>query len=127
MELIKIISVEKLKKFCNPFNGCCWKDLEYPLSKTEIKKQLLWNTIHPDDAYNKNSRQDHIERIAWFVINSWTKPIDIDVGVPSLGCYPKWLIQDGNHRFAAAIIRGDKTIEATMSGSINLIKEMFGE
>lgn len=129
MELIKIISVEKLENFCNPFDGCCWKELERPITKKEIQKQVLLNeTIHPLNLpINSYYRENHIKRIAWFVINGWTEPIDIDVGVPSLGCYVKWLIQDGNHRFAAAIMRNDKTIAATMSGSIDLMKEMFGE
>jgi len=71
-------------------------------------------------------RRYHIERVAYFVVHGWSDPIDLDVGVPSLGCHIVWVIQDGNHRFYAAVIRGSKSILATLSGDLNHAQEVLG-
>lgn len=68
----------------------------------------------------------HAGRIAYFVVHGWADTIGIDVGVPSLGCHIAWPVQDGNHRLAAAIYRGDETILADIDGSVNYAAELFG-
>ncbi len=72
------------------------------------------------------SREDHIARIAYLSLHGWNTPLDIDVGVPSLGCHVAWPILDGNHRLAAAIVRGDLTIAASVGGDMDLAQELFG-
>ncbi|AXH60405.1 hypothetical protein PLA107_032955 (plasmid) [Pseudomonas amygdali pv. lachrymans str. M301315] len=57
--------------------------------------------------------------------NRATDPIGIDVGVPSVTVIA-WPILDGNHRVAAAIFRGDLTINAEISGCLDHICELFG-
>lgn len=47
-------------------------------------------------------RKDHASRIAYFVRNGWTDPIQIDVGIPDTQFSSDWIIEDGNHRLAAA-------------------------
>lgn len=85
------------------------------------------STQHPKTIARADwSRKQHISRIAYLVLHGWTAPIDIDVGVPSLGCYVAWPILDGNHRLAAAIVRGDLTIEASVSGAMDLAQQLFG-
>ena len=37
------------------------------------------------------------------------------------------MVQDGNHRLAAAIYRGDREIAATFSGDLEDIREAFGD
>lgn len=68
----------------------------------------------------------HAGRIAYFVEHGWKDAIGIDVGVPSLGCHVRWPVQDGNHRLAAAIYRGDKTILADVDGSVDYAAELLG-
>ncbi len=50
----------------------------------------------------------------------------IDVGVPALNCYVRWPLTDGNHRLAAAVIRGDIHIEASVAGDIDYAATLFG-
>jgi hypothetical protein len=48
------------------------------------------------------------------------------VGIPHLGYYgPAWPITDGNHRFYAAILRGDETILACVSGCVETANELL--
>ncbi len=68
-----------------------------------------------------SARLGHIETIASFAAGGWGDPIELDVGVPSLGFNPAWVICDGNHRFAAAIVLGHDTIAAHASGSVDEI------
>lgn len=48
----------------------------------------------------------------------------MDVGIPDLNAYVSYMVQDGNHRLAGAIIRGDKTINVNISGSESYAKEL---
>ena len=64
----------------------------------------------------------HAERIAYLVLHQDTAPIQIDVGIPSLGYYPTHLITDGNHRLGAAFYRGDETIMVEFCGELEVIE-----
>jgi len=67
------------------------------------------------DSYEYN-----IERIAYFLQSDWSsaaadrEPVTVDIGL--LGYTPPYLIVDGNHRVAAAKIRGDETIAVEIIG-----------
>jgi hypothetical protein len=67
----------------------------------------------------------HARRIAYLMKNGWEDSIDLDVGIPSLGYYPYPLI-DGHHRLCAAIMLGDTTIKAQVSGALDYAFELFG-
>lgn len=116
------VMVTKLQEKCDPIVNNCW-DLDPPITKSEIENDVYHGALSSPDIHPKPTiRSEHISLIAWFVVHGWIDPIQIDVGVPSLGCYPKWPLEDGNHRFAAAIIRGDTTIDAHMSGEVDLCR-----
>jgi hypothetical protein len=66
----------------------------------------------------------HAARVAYLVLNKDKKPIDIDVGAPSFGYYG-CALTDGNHRLGAAMIRGDKTINATVAGELAYYRHLF--
>lgn len=73
----------------------------------------------------------HIARVAWFVQNpnrilSTDETAEIDVGISSLGYIPKWIVLDGNHRYAAALALGWPTMPFTISGCLDDAEEMFG-
>lgn len=72
-----------------------------------------------------DNRESNIARIAYFYEFGWNDPIHIDVGIPSLDYY-EIKIDDGNHRLYAAILRGDKTILADISGELDYAEELFG-
>lgn len=130
------ISVKKLYNQCNPF--AAWMEIDLEIKKEEVFECLnqgleeIAITPLALDAYFDTgksldpieARQKHIKKIAYFVKHGFDKPISIDVGVPSMGCYTDHLIEDGNHRFAAAIIRGDKTVKATIIGEGEYAQEI---
>ncbi len=78
------------------------------------------------DVLHPASRKRHIARVAYLVKNPPNDPIEIDVGVPSLGCLPSWIIADGNHRLAAAFYRKDLAIRTSISGEVNYAAELLG-
>lgn len=46
--------------------------------------------------------------------------------VPSLCYHLPWMVTDGNHRLAAAIFRGDLSIEASVAGELVYARRHFG-
>ena len=123
------ISLKKLNKW-SAFKLIIWPGLMVPITKVEVKQAIANKALRVESYIDLSPscppfREQHIQRIAFLVINKDNKPIEIDVGVPSLGCRPRHIICDGNHRLAAAFYRRDKYIEANVSGSVDLIKEMF--
>jgi hypothetical protein len=89
---------------------------------TEKEVRALIGIRHLLDPNKEaTTRLDHMRRIAWFVVNGWRDPIEIDFGVPCFGYEPTWPIIDGNHRLAAAILREDHSIVASCSGQVDVI------
>lgn len=80
-----------------------------PISKMPDYNQELF------DSYDYN-----VARIAHFVKDGWRaseydyEPITVDIGLQ--GYMPNHIIVDGNHRVAAAKIRGDETIAVEIVG-----------
>ena len=129
------VPVKTLMKYCNPFG--CWPELTKPITKKEVheclrrgEEELVTTPLalelsffdEPLDA--ELLRQNHIKKIAYFAKNTPTKSIQIDVGIPSLGCFVGYFIEDGNHRFAGSIVVGRDTIQCCISGSTDHIKEL---
>lgn len=61
-------------------------------------------------------RQFHVRRIAYLVVHGWLNPVKIEVWDDMAD--PGWELDDGNHRHAAAIMRGDETILADIRGDL---------
>lgn len=121
------IRIAALRKLCDPFVGSCWRGLDRPLTVDEIRgtpqrPPIGDNEIRP--GKNRAARKQHAGRIHWFWINGWTDPISIDVGIPGM-CYVAWPILDGNHRFAAAILRGDPYIMTDCSGATSILDTLL--
>lgn len=130
LELANII------KYANPFDGC-WIELDYPITKKEVlecvknkQEELTQTPIWTEIAFNhvkltkEAIRLNHIKKIAYFVVNDIQDPISLEVGVPELNVYIDYIVDDGNHRLAAAIIKNQKIIKATLSGSTSHAKEL---
>lgn len=128
-DLVLQVSVGRLQELCDPAKGDPWG---FQITPGEVAQAVEegrfratpWKSF--PNQFTKEERQYHIERVAYFVVNGWTDPIDLDVGVPSLGCYISWMILDGNHRFYAAVIRNDLAIHSTLSGDLNYAQEILG-
>jgi hypothetical protein len=132
--LIVDATISALRRLCDPYESTCW-DIEYPVTLDEVLGAVATHDLEPPSADNFHAgflqcdRDSHIRRIAWLVVHGWKDPIEVDVGIPELGCHVRWSVSDGNHRFAAAIARGDRTISASIGGSISYARGigLFGE
>lgn len=130
------IDIKKLKEYANPF--ACWQELESPITHKEVlqclfnnQEELTKTPLYYEGVFGKEeritaeeARKRHIQKIAFFVKNNSEDPITLDVGVPELGSYTSYIVEDGNHRFAAAILRGDIEIKAKIMGSVEHAKEL---
>ena len=115
-------SVKKLAEKNDPFGVCVWEGIESPITRKEVENAISEGRLLSDVYLCMPWRRErHAERIAWFVVNGFKDPIEVDVGVPELNCHPGWVIFDGNHRFAAAVFRNDEGIDVLPSGSVTEI------
>lgn len=64
------ISISKLLEIYNPFDMVIWRKLDAPLKKEEISEAIFNNDfsdLQPEEF--AVTRQHHILRIAWLVLN----------------------------------------------------------
>lgn len=75
-----------------------------------------------------NDPENHAERVAFFVVHGLDDHdvVEIDVGVPEMGLEVRNPVQDGNHRLAGALLRGDKFVPCSIAGSESEVKRRFG-
>lgn len=113
-----LIPVRRLARHCNPFGMSPWG---VPVTRADVRRALAERrlvAVHGGD--------DHAGRIAYLIENPASDPIEVDVGVPVLDYVPSWLVQDGNHRLAAAIFMGRTEILADVQGQMDRAKRIFG-
>jgi hypothetical protein len=118
------IPLSVLEKW-SPFSVPIWRGMKTAMTHAEVEKCIAEKQFYTHLCSLK-TRTQHAMRIAYLVINKASDAIQIDVGVPELSCHVDWPIQDGHHRLAAAFYRGDETILADVSGSVNYAKEILG-
>ena len=123
-----LVSVEKLRHWFDPLGDLVWPGTDAPLSVEEVEEAITVRQFESTPFAGLNSmeeswtRGDHAARIAYLVVHGWEEPIVLDVGVPGLGSYASDPVLDGHHRLAAAIVRGDPYIHASVSGSEKVIE-----
>jgi hypothetical protein len=123
-----------VRVFGNPMKTHTWghEPFDSRNVKTFIKRGIFesrpWDgkpgskfTIHKT---SEATREYHIARIAYMVINPQSHPICLEIMCPDIGLYDN-SIYDGNHRLAAAIVRKDKTINVTFGGGVDNFYRMF--
>jgi len=83
------------------------------------------------DAENFSSYDFNTARIAYLIQHGWdapdvdAEPVTVDIGMS--GYTPDELVPDGNHRIAAAKIRGDMNIAVSVIGDIDKARKVFLE
>lgn len=126
-DLVVTVPLEKLLPWC-PFNQEVWAGMTRPLTREEVQvaidQEAFIRRPLPERVATRIRRR-HVGRVAFLAVQGWGDPIEVDVGVPSLGCHVGWPIADGNHRVAAAFFRGDPTIQVGVSGSLDYFQELF--
>ena len=112
------IPVRRLAKHCDPFRGEPWG--------MRVTKQHVSIALKDRRFVRRPGSIDHAARIAFFVQNVACDPIEVDVGCPILGFHMQWMVQDGNHRLAAAIYAGRTHILASVGGQMDYARRLFG-
>lgn len=108
----------RLAKYCNPFGASPWG---VRVTRHDVRKALAEKRL-----VGTPGTDDHAGRIAFLIENSWDDAIDIDVGIPAVGCLVPWYINDGNHRFAASLYSKETHILAGVSGDLAFANRLFG-
>lgn len=123
------IDVANIAAICNPFETNIWPC--NPVTVEMVEECIVSKKFNKEvytrvrDVYRDWTAEEHAERIAFYVVNGWeNETIHIDVGCPSFGFCPDWIVLDGNHRLAAAIFREDKQIRCDISGECKTIDEL---
>lgn len=104
------MAVRELRALIDPFVDEVWWFSD-PLTRGEVEAAAQEGRLldHPlvirklDEA-PEEVRRRHVERVAYFVVRGWTSPLLLD-GLK---------LVDGHHRLAAAIMRGDETVEVNV-------------
>jgi hypothetical protein len=119
------IELQKLNNW-NPYYNLVWGGLDSPITKGEVARAIARRQFRSTPIKDgESTRGQHIQRIAYLVVNKDSNQIVIDVGVPTLNLAPEWIIYDGNHRLAAAFYRNDYTINISISGEIGYAKHLL--
>ncbi|MEJ6002523.1 hypothetical protein [Paucibacter soli] len=128
-----MVPVRRLARHCNPFDPV-WDtpDLRrHRITLAQVRKCIELRQFEPT-PFNPASDcptwrlSRHARRVAYLAVHGWGDPIHIDVGVPAMCCHVDWLVEDGNHRLAAAIVRNDEHIASIISGSHDYCREILG-
>lgn len=122
-----LVPLSRILNLANPIECPPW-DCGILLGKGDVLDALASGEVlsEPVADAHKGNPFHHACRIAWLVQHGWDDPIEVDVGVPHMGCYPEWPILDGNHRVYAAAVRGDKEILVTVAGDLGYAAQRFG-
>lgn len=107
------------RHLCNPVRYPPWEG--HPVRPGDVQAALRETRFRPTPLKGSALSDPiaHAERIAWLAYSGWEDPIEIDVGVPSHGCYPSWPVLDGNHRLYAAFVSRRFGILAEIGGEID--------
>lgn len=114
-----LVRLESLIRVNNPLAEPPWAERNRAITVTEVLKAVREKRFE-----SRWGTRNHLRRIAYLVEHPDEKPIEIDVGVPCLNYYVDWIIIDGNHRVAAALVRGDEFISASIGGQLNYAEEL---
>lgn len=111
------IPLTRITSVFDPFEFPPWSDGQ-GVSKAGVEAALKEGRFErlPYSAYSLGpdwTDRQHEERIAWLVLNPATDPIEIEFSHPEDEAFS---IDDGNHRLAAAIFRGDVDIPVQLGG-----------
>ena len=111
----------------SPFSCYVWAREGDPLTEAEVAEAIEQGKVNPDPysglpVGSEWSREQHIERVAYLVLNPSSDPIDVSVG----GIGIPAMIQDGHHRWAAAKYRRDSKVLISIEGGLDFAESLFG-
>lgn len=121
-----VVSLARLRAHADPLATPPWPGLG-PEDSDALIRRIPNAPEYPTPCGTEASLEAHAGRIRFLMRTGWTDPVAIDVGVPwAPGWRAGWIIADGNHRVAAALLRGDTVITATLGGCLRTCADMLG-
>lgn len=108
------ILVSELSNYVHPFRDGVW--MNKPLLSSDVWKSSLLNNYEPLPKKWQSMNETeaywyHCRRIAWMIEHHCHhEPLEIDVAPGGLALR----IKDGNHRFAAALLRQDMCVDVLL-------------
>jgi hypothetical protein len=124
------VLIENILEHCNPVTDPPWWGCEN-LTAQMVEQCIADNRLRSLPAKNGvDPAIEHAARIAYLYIHPDATPIHIDVGISeddgfAFGVPGRWLVEDGNHRLFAAVMRDDLTVDAEISGSFTNAKSLL--
>lgn len=116
------LSIERLFQEISPL--AAWYELDRPITKEEVNSAIKKGTAALTDTpiyLSKQAcpdlstaRQNHINKIAYFVINDSEYPISVEFSE-----FDMIYINDGNHRLCGKYFRDETVIEAEIGGFLD--------
>lgn len=139
--MIRYVQTSVLRQYCDQFLSNCWACMTTPITVAEVNAVLdaRAENLHLDTPapkwlvatprHREAERRKTVDKIAWFARNGFQEPIQVDVGAPFLCSYVSWMVVDGNHRMASAIVRQelrgeDPWLPVSVSGQVSYAKEL---
>lgn len=119
----RLISVAKLVEAIGRERVQPWCSVSGESIADALKSDTLEGVSYNADPLNFDAIR-HARRIAYFIRFGWFDPIEVDVGIPSLG-YCVFSMDDGYHRLNAAIWLKHKTILASVCGEFDEIEKLM--
>ncbi len=107
------VSVDALAQIYDPFNDPPWIGVA-TITKNDIKIAIKYGNLEqrPRTEFTPLTKDFHVARIAYLVAHPDPTPITIIKRRDG-----DFELDDGFHRLAAAIYRGDETIKAAFEGT----------
>lgn len=114
-----LIELLVLSKLANPLLNPPWENIS-PIEPDEVWQRVAAKNFNRNEyGFGRNwSRELHVERIAYLIQHPSTQPIILDFS-------QQWIIYDGNHRVASAILTNQETIWAEVYGPKSKIKLLY--
>jgi hypothetical protein len=132
------VSVHRVLRLANPLQSWPWDAVPTGTQCSCLADGQLVRTAQPVAAAwsggwvgiepgSQHEAISHLGRIRYLMERGWDDAIEIDVGIPVMQYHgPKWKVLDGNHRLAAAALRGDEHILVTVAGQLDHAAELLG-
>ncbi len=103
-----------------------WPDVKLTRILDALKNKDFESENYPGYFYSSSSDWDtkrHERRIAFLIANPDPKPIAVEFTSPN---DPTLTLEDGWHRYAAALIRGDTEISVNVGGFFSFSVQRLG-
>ena len=116
----------RVAALANPLTDWPW-DCEGPCDEGEFRALVSVAAPVSTPVGRSGTAAEHAGRVRFLMAQGWDDPRAIAVGIPAVGYWgPSWPVTDGNHRLAAALIRGDRHVSVEVDGQLSHAAKLLG-